>query len=85
MAFILNVWILWELSVNYRTHPPTTSWRNVMNAAQKNLPIKSFPVAENVVTHDYCEDSGMLAGDGCPIRFQGYYTEDNMPGYCTMH
>ncbi|MBP1552922.1 MAG: penicillin-binding protein [Oscillospiraceae bacterium] len=74
-----------ELSVNYRTHPPTTSWRNVMNAAQKNLPIKSFPVAENVVTHDYCEDSGMLAGDGCPIRFQGYYTEDNMPGYCTMH
>ena len=74
-----------ELTVNYRTHPPTTSWRNVMNEAQKNLPLKSFPVAENVVTHNYCEESGKLANGSCPMQFQGYYTEDNMPGYCTLH
>ena len=74
-----------ELTVNYRTHPPTTSWRNVMNAAQKNLPLKSFPVADTVVAHNYCEDSGKLANGSCPLQFQGYYTEDNLPGYCPMH
>ncbi|MBQ5782623.1 MAG: penicillin-binding protein [Oscillospiraceae bacterium] len=73
------------LDVNYRTHPPTTAWRNVMNKAQANLEAISFPVASGVITHNYCEDSGELAGPNCPIQFPGYYTEDNMPGPCTMH
>ncbi len=73
------------LTVNYRTHPPTTAWRNVMNVAQANLPSKSFPTSNNVVVREFCDDSGDLASPACPTKKQGYYTEDNMPGVCLIH
>ena len=44
----------------------------------------SFPVSEDVQTATFCADSGELAVN-CPNTAVGYYTADNMPGYCTMH
>ncbi|MEG1049099.1 MAG: penicillin-binding protein, partial [Oscillospiraceae bacterium] len=73
------------LTVNYRSHPPTTAWRNVMNVAQEKLEAKSFAVAKNVVTMTYCDDSGDLANPTCPSPREGYYTEDNIPGMCIVH
>ena len=73
------------LSVNYTTHPPTTAWRNVMNAAQKNLPVKSFAVPETVLVLEFCADSGNIANFNCPTKEQGYYTEDNLPRVCSRH
>ncbi|MEG2929091.1 MAG: transglycosylase domain-containing protein [Oscillospiraceae bacterium] len=73
------------LTVNYRSHPPTTAWRNVMNVAQEKMDAKSFPVSKNVVTMTYCDDSGDLANPTCPSPREGYYTEDNLPGMCIMH
>ncbi|MEG2192257.1 MAG: transglycosylase domain-containing protein, partial [Oscillospiraceae bacterium] len=69
----------------YSIHPPTSAWRNVMNVAQKELPKKSFPTSDKVITMDYCTESGDLAGDGCPGRATGYYTEGNIPGVCVQH
>ncbi len=74
-----------SLLVNYTTHPPTTAWRNVMNAAQENLEHKSFPTASGVVVYNYCADSGGTANPTCPTQRTGYYTQDNMPVPCHLH
>lgn len=73
------------LTVNYRTHPPTTAWRNVMNAVQENKEAKSFPVASSVQVLTYCDDSGDLANPVCPSPREGYYKPDNVPGVCIVH
>ena len=73
------------LTVNYSKHPPTQAWKNVMTKAQAGLAHKEFPVAENVITLNYCGETGDLAGDSCPNQQQGYYTEDNLPGICLVH
>ena len=70
---------------SYATHPPTLAWRNVMNAAQKDLPSKSFTVPSGVVTAEYCTRTGNLANANCPEKRVGYYTEDNMPIACQTH
>lgn len=74
-----------ELSVNFRTHPPTTAWRNVMNASQKELEAKSFPVSKTVQVLSYCDDSGDLANPTCPSPREGYYKADQVPGVCIIH
>ena len=56
-----------------------------MTKAQAGLAHKEFPVAENVITLNYCGETGDLAGDSCPNQQQGYYTEDNLPGICLVH
>lgn len=67
-------------------HPPTRAWRDVMNAAQKNLPLKSFNVPSNVITQEFCADTGNLANPNCPIKETGYYTKDNpLETVCQMH
>ena len=74
------------LTVNYRKHPPTLAWKNVMNIAQENLEYKNFPKSSGVITLTYCKDTGDLATESCPHQATGYYTEDNKPATtCYMH
>lgn len=76
------------LRVNYRTHPPTTAWRNVMNAYYADIPaneINTFPVDSNVEIHAFCTESGDLAGPGCPGQANGYYKKERIPGTCFLH
>ncbi len=70
---------------NYGIHPPTTAWRNVMNAAQADLEEISFPRASGVQVYNYCVTSGGTANPTCPEQLVGYYTEDNMPIPCPLH
>ena len=74
------------LTVNYRKHPPTLAWKNVMNIAQADLEYKNFPTSDGVITLTYCKDTGDLATESCPNQATGYYTEDNKPATtCYMH
>ena len=74
------------LTVNYRKHPPTLAWKNVMNIAQADLEYKNFPTSSSVITLTYCKDTGDLATESCPNQATGYYTEDNKPATtCYMH
>ena len=77
-----------ELTVNYRTHPPTTAWRNVMNAVQADMTLDEigyFPVAPAVIRMSFCATSGDLAGPACPETREGYYSPIRTPGSCIMH
>ncbi len=69
----------------YATHPPTTAWRAVMNAAQKDLPWKAFPVCKTLTELTICAESGDLANGACPETRTGYYKQDRVPGSCTLH
>ncbi len=75
----------WKGGYNYRSHPPTTAWRNVMNAVQEDMEAISFPTSSGVVIYNYCRDSGGTANPTCPTQITGYYTPDNMPIPCHLH
>lgn len=62
----------------YSKHPPTLTWRAVMNEAQANLEFKAFPVSENVYTTQYCLVTGDVAGPTCPEQATGYYKKDGL-------
>lgn len=62
----------------YSTHPPTLTWRSVMEQAQENLPFAAFPTSDNVVTITYCKQSGAVAGPNCPETATGYYKKDGL-------
>ena len=49
---------------------------------EKGLPYKDFPKCDGVVAASFCMDSGDLATPACHDVRTGYYTPDNMPGYC---
>ncbi|MDL2215772.1 penicillin-binding protein [Ruminococcaceae bacterium OttesenSCG-928-N02] len=70
---------------SFATHPPTTAWRAVMNAAQENLEWRAFPVCRSLVELAYCADSGDLAGGACPTHVTGYYRPNKVPGSCILH
>ncbi|MDL2252581.1 transglycosylase domain-containing protein [Ruminococcaceae bacterium OttesenSCG-928-I18] len=73
------------LEVNYRSHPPTAAWRNVMAEAQEGLAYREFPQSSTVVTENYCTESGYAAGANCPSR-EGYYKPENLPrSGCPIH
>ncbi|MEG1932848.1 MAG: penicillin-binding transpeptidase domain-containing protein, partial [Pygmaiobacter sp.] len=75
-----------SLSVNYKAHPPTLAWRNIMARAQQNLSYKEFPTDANVVSVEYCTASGDAAGANCPARKTGYYKADALPkSTCKLH
>lgn len=44
---------------------------------------KEYELSENVQAISYCESTGKLASSYCYDTKMGYYTEDNMPEYCS--
>lgn len=41
-----------------------------------------YNLPDTVLEKEYCTSTGLLASSGCPTS-TGYYTEDNMPSYCS--
>lgn len=62
----------------YSKHPPTLTWRAVMNEAQESLEFKAFPTSENVYTAQFCTETGDIAGPNCPATATGYYKKDGI-------
>ena len=54
-----------------------------MNRIHKNLERKDFETHSPIVEqHAYCTATGLLASDSCPSKAMGWYSKNNMPGYC---
>lgn len=56
-------------------------FRDVVNGEQK----KTFDADPTVEEHDYCTETGYLAGPGCPSTAKGYYRKSNVPPMCPTH
>lgn len=58
-------------------------WSEIMTEYLKTKEHKEFSIPETVTAHKFCRETGLIANSLCPDTVTGYYTEDNMPGYCT--
>lgn len=64
------------------TNTATILHGKIMAEYLKDKEVKKFTLSSNVIKKKYCAESGLLATDSCKKTFTGYYTKDNMPGYC---
>lgn len=72
---------------NYVSGNPAGSiFDAVMNLVHKGLESKSFTKFSPIVEqHAYCTSTGLLATEFCPNKAMGWYSKENLPGYCTSH
>ena len=75
-------------------NPSVTMWKKVMSAVHENLEYKDFGKPESVelVSADYCLDSGMIPTDECRMDSRGsrvgrgtFVKGDQPSQYCTIH
>ncbi len=66
----------------YYQRTATETWKTVMSKYLENKEYKEFDVPSTVVTATYCKGSGKLASSHCYDTATGYYSQDNIPGYC---
>lgn len=71
------------------SHSNQERWQNeAINAfrcAMRELPSgdeKTYPVSETVVEKEYCEKTGLLAGEHCTSVKKGYYKKNELPDIC---
>ena len=58
------------------------TWQKVMSNYLSDKTPKGFDVPSTIIEATYCKGSGLLASPGCYDTGTGYYTVDDMPGYC---
>jgi len=85
----------------FSTSPALDIWDKVMTqihdpiiqeAKANGTKLKTFEMSPQIITCEYCLDSGMLAGENCNLDPRGkrvetgYFTRDTMPRKtCTVH
>ena len=58
---------------------------NAFRSAMQEVPSdsgKTYPVSDAVVEKEYCEKTGLLAGEHCASVKKGYYKKDKLPDIC---
>lgn len=66
----------------YSTSQATLMFSKVMGNYLTDKEIIEYSIPDTLHTASYCANSGLLASSGCSNVFTGYYTEEQMPGYC---
>ena len=70
-------------SVISYTNLAAITWQKVMANYLSDKPYKEYEMPATLIQATYCKGSGMLASSFCTETGTGYYTADDMPGYCT--
>lgn len=60
-------------------------WNHIMSKYLDGKPTIDFEYEPSVVAATYCKRSGNLATVSCRETATGYYSENNIPGTCTIH
>lgn len=73
-------------------NPAGKMWNLVMSKIHEGLPDKGFPQAEELVSVEYCLDTGLLATDACRADKRSdrtavgkFFPEDAPTDYCEAH
>ena len=84
--YVAAVWYGYDMPATIYTsgNPAGTIYKTVMDKIHAGLADKEFEDTGEAVARYYCTSTGKLASSGCS-RALGYFTEDNMPGYCGGH
>lgn len=57
-------------------------WQDLMEHYLSDKEVVQYEPAEGVTQIRFCKTSGLLATETCEYTGLGYYTTDNIPGYC---
>lgn len=72
-----------QISSYVSGNPAGAIFDAVMNLVHKGLESKGFEKFSPIVEqHAYCTATGLLASDSCPSKATGWYSKENLPGYC---
>lgn len=72
-----------QISSYVSGNPAGAIFDAVMNLVHKGLESKEFEKFSPIVEqHAYCTATGLLASDSCPSKATGWYSKENLPGYC---
>ncbi|MEG2144798.1 MAG: penicillin-binding transpeptidase domain-containing protein, partial [Oscillospiraceae bacterium] len=74
-------------TIDYRGfyYPPPIIWKNIMAPIHANLPVKEFETLGDVVSLEYCTESGEIASPQCVNKAYGWYKSKSVPPVCTLH
>ncbi len=60
-------------------------WCKVMSKIHSGLGAKTFTDSQYSESHYFCNETGLLATEGCTNRKVGWYRKSNKPTLCTTH
>lgn len=67
-------------------NPAAVTWKKVMSKVHNGLAYKSLPKPTNLVSVEYCFESGMLLSDKCSAKANGSFLPDGVPTkVCDIH
>ncbi len=64
---------------------PISAWQQVMNNVYANEQSGAFINSNNVITAEYCTQTGYIATQNCPHAATGYYKSNKIPNNCLIH
>lgn len=88
--YVMGVWEGFDTQDYVKTvkpHPTQLMFKQVMSTISEGLEEANFPTCDTVTALRFCQESGMLAAEGCTKTSVGYYKKGEYPGYCNgiMH
>ena len=61
----------------------TIIFRDLMAEYLKDKESKEYKIDDTLEKHQFCAETGLLAGSYCSKTYTGYYKKDNVPEYCS--
>lgn len=85
--YVAAVWYGYDTPKTIYTsgNPAGTIYKTVMDKVHEDLADKEFEDTGNAVRRYYCTYTGKLASSSCGSTAVGWFTEDNLPSYCSGH
>ena len=67
-----------------RLYSPDTVWKTIMTEVHEGLEPKQFDLSDDVVSMEFCVESGLAVTSRCTKTETGYYKKNALPGPCDM-
>ncbi len=83
--YVCSVWMGYAQhaeELDFKTNYCGQLYQTVMNKIHENLPSKDFEFSDEIEQHEYCAESGLLAGAGCTVGGKGWYKKEAVPPVC---
>lgn len=79
--YVCAVWYEAE-EESYLKNESVPIFREIIEEVPNDVNVK-YPKTQHVKRAEYCKKTGMLAGEFCEEKAEGYYKENNIPAACT--
>lgn len=82
--YVASVWYGFDKNEEMTNNNDAANiWKTVMSQIHKGLEKKDFEMSDDVIEAKYCKYSGLLAGNKCYTKLDGYFVPGNDVKVCT--